>query len=238
MLTGSARKEHADQITELVEKLSEVEVVNRMSAPGQMAIKVKLFEVDLKKLPDVELESTSKDLTSITDLLSSDQSNDKNSMATELIDSKNAEILAVIEELSSREGIAKLVTQPTLVAYNNQTTGFIEGGEIPIPKSDSEGNKTIEFRPIGTVIQIKPLIENDTVTLELRIELSEIDPDQPAFDGVPGYRVRRINTGVKMKPGQTIALVGDIATGSEAAESEDDTKTETVILITPRLLND
>ena len=238
VLTGSARKEHADQITELVEKLSEVEVVNRMSAPGQMAIKVKLFEVDLKKLSDIELESTNKDLTSITDLLSSDQSNDKNSMATELIDSKNAEILAVIEELSSREGIAKLVTQPTLVAYNNQTTGFIEGGEIPIPKSDSEGNKTIEFRPIGTVIQIKPLIENDTVTLELRIELSEIDPDQPAFDGVPGYRVRRINTGVKMKPGQTIALVGDIATGSEAAESEDDTKTETVILITPRLLND
>ena len=79
------------------------------------------------------------------------------------------------------------------------------------------------------------------MTLEIRAEVSEIAKDLSS-DGVPGFRVRRVNTGIRLKPGETIALMGDYKSPQAGGESSkkqihgDKESTELVILVTPRLI--
>jgi Flp pilus assembly secretin CpaC len=47
------------------------------------------------------------------------------------------------------------------------------------------------------------------LSLEVRAEVSEVDNSLSFGSGVPGFRVRRVNTGVRMREGHTLALAGD-----------------------------
>ena len=94
---------------------------------------------------------------------------------------------------------------------------------------------------------------NGELTLEVRAEVSEVAPDL-ANNGIPGFRVRRVNTGVKMRAGHTLALAGDYREISSTENrgipklkhspflgplfrsvSDEVNETELVFLITPRL---
>ena len=72
------------------------------------------------------------------------------------------------------------------------------------------GTNSIEYRPFGTKLDVVPIIHGQgQLTLEIRAEVSEVAADLAGDAGVPGFRVRRVNTGVKMKAGHTLALAGD-----------------------------
>ena len=45
--------------------------------------------------------------------------------------------------------------------------------------------------------------------MEVRAEVSEIDNTISTQDGIPGFRVRRVNTAVDMQMGHTLALAGN-----------------------------
>ena len=154
--------------------------------------------------------------------------------------------------------MARLLDQPTLVAQNGRPAEFLSGGEIPIAVASGLGTNSIEFRPFGTKLDMVPLIHGQgEMTLEIRAEVSEVDNSLSFGSGVPGFRVRRVNTGVRMKEGHTLALAGDYQESTESEKrgipflmdspiwgsmfrrtTTQTAETELVFLITPRFISE
>lgn len=116
---------------------------------------------------------------------------------------------AFIEALE-QNSLAKLMDEPTLVAMNGRAAEFLSGGEVPVQVASGLGTNSIEFRPFGTKLDMVPIVLGQgRIRLEIRAEVSEIATDLGGDTGVPGFRVRRVNTGVEMNAGCTLALAGD-----------------------------
>ena len=164
---------------------------------------------------------------------------------------------AVIELLEVRN-VAKLLDEPVLVAQNGRPAEFLSGGEIPIAVASGLGTNSIQFRAFGTKLDIVPLVHGQgLMSLEIRAEVSEVAPDLATANGTPGFRVRRVNTGVRMRAGHTLALAGDFTERNSAttrgipkimdspffgplfrSSTVDDAETELVFLITPQYVSD
>ena len=122
--------------------------------------------------------------------------------------SGNTNIEFIINALE-RRSIAKLLDEPVLTAENGRPAEFLSGGEIPIQIATGL-TQSIEFRSFGTKLDMVPIIHGQgEMTLEVRAEVSEVDNTLSSTSGVPGFRVRRVNTGVRMRAGHTLALAGD-----------------------------
>ena len=168
----------------------------------------------------------------------------------------NSSFNAFIEALE-QNNMAKLLDEPTLVSKDGRPAEFLSGGEVPFQVASGLGNNSIEFRPFGTKLDIVPIIQGrGRLTLEVRAEVSEIDSTISTQDGIPGFRVRRVNTAVDMQMGHTLALAGnyreDIETLKRGAPKLMDhpfwgaafrrteevrTETELVFLMTPRFID-
>ncbi len=161
-------------------------------------------------------------------------------------------------DLLEQNTLAKLLDAPVLVTMNGRPAEFLEGGEIPFELNQGLGNTTIEFRPFGTKLDVVPIVlGQNRVRLEIRAEVSEPAADLTSANGTPGFRVRRVNTGVEMKMGHTLALAGDYREETEATSSglpglkhvpgiggifrrvqETKSELELVILMTPRYISE
>jgi pilus assembly protein CpaC len=86
------------------------------------------------------------------------------------------------------------------------------------------GTVSIEYKKFGTQVDFVPIVlGNGNVRLEVRPRISEIDPTRSiTINGttVPGLRVREADTGVEMKPGQTLAIAGLVQTRLETQRQE------------------
>jgi pilus assembly protein CpaC len=164
---------------------------------------------------------------------------------------------AFVQFLEQRD-VARLIDEPILIAKNGRPAEFLKGGEIPFLVSQGLGTNSFEFRPFGTKLDIVPLIEGGgMMTLEVRAEVSEPSDDLGRDTGLPGFRVSRVNTGVTMRTGHTLALAGHYrekntnsirglpklmdqpALGALFRRTQDDfNETELLFLITPNFIGD
>ena len=270
ILKGTVAK--ADQITPIMSIAKDyfpTNVINQMSVDGSqlLAIKVKVYEVNRSKLrrlgtdwaifsPDFEFASSVGVLIQDLSLGPAEATFAGETLALGVLGSDTSffKLLDALEQ----HNVAKLLDQPTLVAQNGRPAEFLSGGEIPISVASGLGTNSIEFRPFGTKLDIVPLIHGQgEVTLEVRAEVSEVDNALSFGTGVPGFRVRRVNTGVRMKAGHTLALAGDYREETESEKRgipwlmnapiigsafrrvEDTTlETELVFLVTPRFVSE
>ncbi len=261
-----AKQSQLENVLKVAQDYFPTTVINQIQIDGSqlVAIKVKVYEVSRSKLrqlgvdwaylsPDFNIVSSVADLiqTSAGSVGAAGQNfsfgilNDDSSF--------NAFINAL-----ERNNVAKLMDQPTLVTQHGRPAEFLSGGEIPISVASGLGTNSIEFRPFGTKLDIVPLIHGQgEMTLEVRAEVSEVANDLSGTTGVPGFRVRRVNTGVRMRAGHTLALAGDYREEVEAetsgfpalmdskllgpifrATQETKTETELVFLITPKFIDE
>ena len=115
----------------------------------------------------------------------------------------------------------------------------------------------MEYRSFGTKLDIVPIIHGQgELTMEVRAEVSDVASDL-AGGNTPGFRVRRVDTGVRMKMGHTLALAGDYREETETIvrgipglmdapwvgalfrDSQEQTiETELVFLITPQFIDE
>ena len=137
-------------------------------------------------------------------------------------------------ESLTKHGASELLNQPVLVARDGQPAEFFHGDEIPIAVLQQNGETKIEFRSVGTKIDIVPKVHSkESLTLEVVAEVSEIAKDLSNANGVPGFRVRRVNSGAMVSQGESMILVGDFRTNSDNEEDS-----EIVFLITPRIIEE
>jgi pilus assembly protein CpaC len=106
-----------------------------------------------------------------------------------------------------------------MVALSGDTAKFLAGGEFPIPVAQSSnsgtgGNTaiTVEYKEFGVGLAFTPTVTSkDAINLELSAEVSAIDPTVSTTLGsidVPGLKVRRTNTTVELRDGQSFAIAG------------------------------
>jgi pilus assembly protein CpaC len=264
-----ARADQIENVMAVARDYFPSNVINHLQVNGSqnIAIKVKVYEVSRSKLRKLGVDwSLIGDdygiVSSVSDLIQTFSLEDgtvtgAGQNLTFGVVGNNTAFNAFIEALEQRN-VAKLLDQPTLVAQNGRPAEFLSGGEVPIQVASGLGTNSIEFRPFGTKLDIVPIVHGaGQLTLEVRAEVSEIARDLSGESGVPGFRVRRVNTGVKMKAGHTLALAGDyreIAASQTRgipwlmdspflgplfrAESEETNETELVFLITPRFISE
>ena len=245
-------------------------VVNQLAVNGNqnIAIKVDVYEVSRTKLRQlgVDWAYLGREFSAVSSISDIIQAIDSEGGETSFTTSGDNLSLGVIDDgrtfrafiqALERNNVAKLLDQPVLVAQNGRPAEFLSGGEIPIQIQSGLGTTSIQFRPFGTKLDMVPIVHgNGELTLEVRAEVSEIAPELTSND-VPGFRVRRVNTGVKMRAGHTLALAGDYKE-SFSGENQgvpkikhsgifgplfrrvevQENETELVFLITPQFVSD
>jgi len=239
----------------------------RVAKNPNVAIQVKIYEVSRTKLRRLGVDwaffgPDFSAATSFADIIQA-FSTGAGGSAVGVDQTFTAEVIgdgrrfnAFIEALEEHN-MAKLLDEPTLVAKDGRPAEFLSGGELPFQVASGLGNTTIEFRPFGTKLDIVPIVlGRGLLTLEVRAEVSEIDNTISTEDGIPGFRVRRVNTAVDMPVGHTLALAGDYREETETLKrgapklmdhpfwgaafrrtEELKTETELVFLLTPRFID-
>ena len=253
-------------IMELAEDYFPVGVIGalQVAKSPNVAIQVKIYEVSRTKLrrlgvdwayfgPDFQAVSSFADIIQAVSQGTVTTSGDTFSAG---IIGDNSNFWSFIEALE-QHNMAKLLDEPVLVSKNGRPAEFLSGGEVPFQVSAGLGTNQIEFRPFGTKLDIVPIVLGQgRMTLEVRAEVSEIDNTISTQDGIPGFRVRRVNTAVDMLAGHTLALAGDYREEVETLKrgapklmdhpfwgaafrktEEVKTETELVFLITPRFID-
>jgi pilus assembly protein CpaC len=119
---------------------------------------------------------------------------------------------AVIQALEKR-GLARRLAEPNLVALSGDTANFLAGGEFPFPVQADNNRITLEFKKFGVGLAFTPTVLADgQINLKIEPEVSDLDPNNSFLlvNGitVPSLVVRRANTTVELRDGQSFAIAG------------------------------
>jgi pilus assembly protein CpaC len=165
---------------------------------------------------------------------------------------------ALLQALEQR-GVVRRLAEPNLTALSGDTASFLAGGEFPIPVASNLGVVTVEFKKYGVGLAFTPTVLGDgVINLKIEPEVSQIDPTTTITVGsitIPALIVRRANTTVELRDGQSFAIAGllqsintadqkqlpwlaDVPVLGALARSASYQKKETdlVIIVTPRLV--
>lgn len=118
---------------------------------------------------------------------------------------------ATLQALESK-GMIRTLARPNLVALSGEKASFLAGGEFPFPVPAGVGQISIEFRQYGVRLEFTPTIQDDgKIRLLVAPEVSALDPTNTVrVDNVtvPALTVRRANTTVELRDGESLAIGG------------------------------
>ncbi len=159
-------------------------------------------------------------------------------------------------EAMRQDNLAKILAEPTLVTVSGRPASFQSGGEVPVTTGGGLGvpSNTV-YKQYGTQVDFVPIVlGNGRIRLEIRPEVSELDGAR-GTDEQPAFRNRRVDTGVEMQAGQTLAIAGLIQSRVESQRlglpwvselpyvgaafrrtKEEINEVELLILVTPELV--
>ena len=110
------------------------------------------------------------------------------------------------------KGVARSLAEPNLVALSGDTASFLAGGEFPVPVPGTLGQVSIEYKRYGVGLAFTPtVLDRGLINLKIEPEVSQLDtsnPVQVAGISVPPLIVRRANTTVELRDGQSFVIGG------------------------------
>jgi pilus assembly protein CpaC len=125
---------------------------------------------------------------------------------------------AVITALEDR-GVARRLAEPNLIARSGQKASFLAGGEFPIPVSEDNGQISVTYKKFGVSLDFTPTVLQDgLISLDIAPEVSALDPSSSYKVGdlsIPGFIVRRAQTSVDLKSGQSFMIAGLLQTQND-----------------------
>ncbi|HZS06382.1 MAG TPA: type II and III secretion system protein family protein [Blastocatellia bacterium] len=112
-------------------------------------------------------------------------------------------------------GALRSLAEPNLIAMNGKTASFISGGEFPVTYVSSVGGAggvSVQFKQFGVQLKFTPtIIDENHIQLFLNPEVSSLDFGSAVKLSdffIPGLRVRRAETTLELRDGQSFALAG------------------------------
>jgi pilus assembly protein CpaC len=165
----------------------------------------------------------------------------------------------VLIQALERRGVARRLAEPNLVALSGDTASFLAGGEFPFPVAADNNRITVEFKKFGIGLAFTPTVLGEgLINLKIEPEVSELDPTnslQIKDIQVPGLMVRRTQTTLELRDGQSFAIAGLLYTNHFKNQSQlpwigevpvlgalfrsaafQRKETDLVIIVTPRLV--
>ena len=164
----------------------------------------------------------------------------------------------IVRALEER-GLARRLAEPNLVTMSGDKASFLAGGEFPFPVASDNDTITIEFKRFGVALEFTPTVLADgLINLKIEPEVSELDSAGGIQIGgvqIPGLVVRKAQTTVELRNGQSFAIAGLLQANNfrlsrqlpwigkvpvlgalfRSAEYRKD-QTDLVIIVTPRLV--
>lgn len=120
-------------------------------------------------------------------------------------------VLGILSVMDSNQ-LAKVMSQPTLVALSGQKAEFLSGGQVPVVIPNPMGIPMTRFEDYGTrMLFIPTVLADGLIDIQVDLELSDLDPANsvPLAGGtVPALSTRRVKSHVRLKSGMTFAIAG------------------------------
>jgi pilus assembly protein CpaC len=167
---------------------------------------------------------------------------------------------AVLKALQTK-GFVQSLAEPNLIAYNGKEASFLAGGEVPVPVVQGAtglSTVTVLYKEFGIRLSFTPTIAGDVIRLHVKPEVSSLDfTNGVTLSGfrIPALIVRRAETEVELRDGQSFAIAGLLDNLSQndnaqvpllgslpivghlfKSKSDRLARTELMVLITPRLV--
>jgi len=172
---------------------------------------------------------------------------------------ENGTTADVLIQALEKRGVARRLAEPNLVALSGDTASFLAGGEFPIPVQADNNRITLEYKKFGVGLAFTPTVLGEgLINLKIEPEVSELDPTNSLQVGqvqVPGLMVRRSQTTLELRDGQSFAMAGLLYTSHFKNQSQlpwigevpvlgalfrsaafQRKETDLVIIVTPRLV--
>jgi type IV pilus assembly protein PilQ len=151
----------------------------------------------------------------------------------------------------------KILSNPKVLVVQNEQAIINLGQQLPIPKTDAEGNRTVEWKDVGIKLDVKPQITNDKrVFMAINIEKSSQGGNVQTTEGqMFSINTSRAQSKVLIADGETTVIGGIfIENNSDASDSipglskipilgwlfknktSSSKKTELMIFITPKIV--
>ncbi len=238
-------------------------VVNMMSvgSPQQVMLEVKVAEVSRSVLDKIggtlSLDSTRGSWTST--LLSNFAAGANAGLSL----TKGNDMLKI--DADAKNGLVKVLAEPTVMAVSGQEGSFLAGGRIFIPVAqDSNGKITLEEKEFGVGLHFTPtVLDGGRINLKVAPEVSELSREGVGFTStatggnaiLPLITTRRAATTVQLFDGQSFAIggliknnvtenikaipgLGEVPVLGALFRSSDfqNDKTELVFIVTPHLV--
>lgn len=170
--------------------------------------------------------------------------------------------LYLTAELSALEaaGKSEVVSQPKVITGDKQLATIKSGTEIPFQQAAASGATAVQFKEAVLKLEVTPNITpDDRILLDLVINQDSVGDLVPSGQGglIPAIDTTELTTQVLVGNGETVVLGGVFRTESLETtskvpffgdlpyvgamfrnETTQNTKTETLIFITPRILAD
>jgi pilus assembly protein CpaC len=129
----------------------------------------------------------------------------------------------IIRALEDRSLVRRLA-EPNLSTLSGNTASFLAGGEFPVPVAADNSQITIEFKKFGVALAFTPVVlANGQINLKISPEVSEIDPTTSVVLNdirIPGLSVRRADTTVELRDGQSLAIAGLLQHANNKVQSQ------------------
>ncbi len=160
-------------------------------------------------------------------------------------------------EISALEadGRGKIISSPRVVTADNVEALIEQGEEIPYQQATSSGATSISFKKAVLSLKVKPQITPEG-NVVLTVEVNK-DSRGELAGGIPAINTKKVQTEVMVENGGTVViggiyqqterdqvtkvpLLGDIPVFGNLFKnkSKQDDKTELLIFLTPKVLND
>lgn len=136
----------------------------------------------------------------------------------------NTLIDAVID-ISKRNGLARILSEPTLTTLTGQEAQFLSGGEfpVPVPQGGTFNNTTIEFKEFGVALKFLPVVlDSGRINLAINVAVSNLSSENQVVLNaggtsstttanafvIPSLTKRSAASTVELGDGQTIGIAG------------------------------
>ncbi len=198
-----------------------VKVINMMTvaAPQQVMLEVKVAEIS-KSLIDqlgVSIGASRTNGTWTYSFLSNLLSG--NPSLAEAFNNRNGNFVTI--DAQKRDGLVKVLAEPTIMAISGQEASFLAGGKIFIPVSQTQSNGmpviTLEEKEFGVAVKFTPtVLDGGRINLKVAPEVSDLNKEGIGITAtgvsttaiLPSFTTRRATTTVQLFTGQSFAIGG------------------------------
>ena len=148
------------------------------------------------------------------------------------------------------------MSQPKVITADKTKAVIKSGKEIPYEEKTSSGATSVAFKDAVLSLEVTPQITPEG-SIIMAVTVTNDSQGANAPNGVPTINKNEVNTQVLVKDGETVVLGGVFTQSKNSGttkvpllgdipyvgalfrkETNSDTKTELMIFITPRIIND